>query len=91
MALGAGRAASEGGACRGDFPWVELRSRCAGNGAAGRGWPGTWVGLGRPSVYPAGSLISGLSSVKWALLGGGELLGRYPRDGSEHACVRVFQ
>lgn len=49
------------------------------------------MGLGRPFVYRAGFLISGLSSAKWALLGGGEPLGRYLRDGSEHACVRVFR
>lgn len=31
------RAAAEGVACRGDFPWAELRSGCAGHGLAGRG------------------------------------------------------
>lgn len=47
-------------------------------------------GLGRPSVFP-GFLIPGLASDKWALLRGGEPLGRYLRDRGEHACVRVFQ
>lgn len=87
----AGRAAAEGGACRRDFPWAELRSGCAGNGVAGPG--GEACGWARvdPSVLRAGFSYPGVGLGQGALLGGGEPLGRYSCDRGEHACVRVFQ